>query len=146
MKKVVLIVVVLFSMNAKAIDWQLNVSLLSKHYMDPPAGVDSYNEKNLGIGAQIWIRDQGFVEFGGVDNSFDRFSKYFAVGLKLYESDGGHQFGFQYAGADGYAGVNPDKPSDGRQFYGPYYQSAGKHGLKIFHAFKLTTVQYFVGF
>lgn len=64
---------------AQAGEWRANINLASHHFVEPPAGIDEWNEQNYGFGVERSF-GEWFSTAGYYDNSFGDTTVYAGLG------------------------------------------------------------------
>ncbi len=148
MKGILAVLIIVISINAQAAhagDFRLNLNLASKHFIDPPPGLDHYTERHGGLAGELQITDEIYIHAGYVkENSYGEPGKFLGIGARTFE--------FKYAAigpevtfANGYIKYadEGEQPNDIRHFWGIFTAfDFGGHGPKLFYAGKLATLQY----
>lgn len=146
--KYLLVVLVLVWGQAQAGEWRANVNVASHHFVEPPAGMERWNERNYGAGVE-WHAEDYFVTAGRYDNSFRDTTAYLGAGKEWRVGEYIH-VGAEAALATGYSEhaeyINVLSAGD-LTLIGDLYVSVGRqHRLKLLTAGQYAGVQYQVGF
>lgn len=137
---------------AYAGEFQLDINLASKHFIDTPGTLGEYNERNYGIGIEYRIGKYHLIA-GEYDNSINSKSYYAGLGRSFISGSTDlfwkrYEIGADLVVANGYKdfvsedGRHWKRSSDHITMGGPYIRFGDIHAIKLRYAISVATAGY----